>query len=80
MTLAQFAGLASAIVGTTGTVVLFFSSYTLEPLQGGTFGSAALNAANSAIRTANAKRVRCQRIGLIFLCTSFIIQAVTVFL
>ncbi len=80
MTHAQLAGLASAILGAIGTVVLFFNSYALQPFQGGIFGSDALTASNNAIRTANTKRIVRQRIGLAFLCVSFAIQAVTVFL
>lgn len=66
MTHAQLAGLASAILGTIGTVGLFFNSWALPPLQGGIFRSDALTASNNAIRTANAKRVVRQRIGLAF--------------
>lgn len=80
MTHAQLAGLASAILGAIGTVVLFFNSYALQPFQGGIFGSDVLTALNNAIRTANAKRVVRQRIRLAFLCVSFAIQAVAVFL
>jgi hypothetical protein len=42
VTHAQLAGLASAILGAIGTVVLFFNSYALQPFQGGIFGSDAL--------------------------------------
>jgi len=70
----QLAGLASAILGAIGTVVLFFNSYALQPFQGGIFGSDALTASNNAVRTANAKRV------VRLLCVSFAIQAVAVFL
>lgn len=80
MTHAQLAELASAILGAIGTVVLFFNSYALQPFQGGIFGSDDLTASNNAIRTANAKRVVRQRIGLAYLCASFAIQAVAVFL
>ena len=51
MTHAQLAGLASAILGAIGTVVLFFNSYALQPFQGGIFGSDALTASNNAVRT-----------------------------
>jgi hypothetical protein len=57
-----------------------FNSYALQPFEGGIFGSDALTASNNAIRTANAKRVVRQRIGFAFLCVSFAIQAVAVFL
>jgi hypothetical protein len=80
VTYAQLAGLASAILGTMGTVVLFFNSYALQPFEGGVFGSDALTASNNAVRTANAKRVVRQRIGLASLCVSFAVQAVAVFL
>lgn len=74
MTFAQYAGLASAIFGVIGTIVLYFSSYSMEPLQGGTFGSDDLTEYNKSIKRKNVKRLKSQRIGLFFLCLSFVVQ------
>ncbi|WP_277810044.1 hypothetical protein [Chromohalobacter canadensis] len=80
MTHVQIAGLVSAILGTIGTVILFLASYALQPFIGGFFGSEKVNKRNEDIKVKNANRIRFQRIGLAFLCGSFFIQAVAVFL
>ncbi len=80
MTNAQIAGLASAILGAIGTIILFFASFSLQPLGGATFGGPALTASNEKIKAKNASRIWRQRIGLALLCGSFFIQAVAVFL
>lgn len=80
MTEGQIAGLASAILGTIGTVILFFASHALQPFEGGGLGSEEVNKHNEEVKVRNASRIRFQRIGLAFLCGSFSIQAVAVFL
>jgi hypothetical protein len=80
MTGAQYAALSSAALGAIGTIILFFSSYSLQPLEGGVFGSDALTKYNNDIKIKNANRLLRQRIGFAFLCLSFAVQAVSVFL
>lgn len=80
MNQAQIAGLASATIGAVGTVILFFASYSVQPLEGAPFGSPILDEWNGKIKAKNASRVLCQRVGLAFLCASFAVQAVAVFL
>jgi hypothetical protein len=80
MTYAQYAGLFSAALGAIGTAFLFFSSYSLQPVEGGVFGSDALTEYNNRIKAKNVSRLLSQKIGFGFLCVSFVIQAVTVFL
>ena len=80
MTGAQIANLAAAILGASGTIVLFFGSYALQPFDGGVFGSEALTASNNEIRIANRWRIVRQRIGLTLLCASFAVQAGAVLL
>jgi hypothetical protein len=80
MTCAQYAGLFSAALGAIGTAFLFFNSYSLQPLEGGIFGSDALTEYNKSIKRKNASRLLQQKIGFGFLCVSFVIQVVAVFL
>lgn len=80
MTAMQYAGLGSAALGAIGTIVLFFSSYTFKPLQGGVFGSPAITEFNNHIKIENCRRDKWQKTGLVFLCLSFVVQAVAVFL
>jgi hypothetical protein len=48
MTGAQYAGLSSAALGAIGTTALFFSSYALQPLEGGVFWKRRLNRAQQS--------------------------------
>lgn len=80
MTHVQIAGLVSAILGTIGTVILFFASHALQPFEGGVHGGEEVNKHNEEVKIRNASRIRFQRIGLAFLCGSFSIQAVAIFL
>jgi len=80
MIVAQYAGLSSAAFGAIGTTILFFSSYALQPLEGGIFGSDDLTEYNNRIRAKNLNRLRRQKIGFAFLCVSFIVQAIACFL
>lgn len=72
------ANLISAIFGMTGTVILFLSSYVLEPFQGGVFGSKEVYDWNDRVRSRNRRRKIIQKIGLAFLCLSFVVQFVAV--
>lgn len=80
MTLTQIAGLVPPVLGTIGTLILFRASYALQSFAGGVFGSDHLTKYNEEIKAKNASRIRCQRVGLAFLCGSFFIQVVAVFL
>ena len=80
MTGAQYAGLGSATLGAIGTIILFFGSYSIQPLEGASFGSDTLTEYNNRIKAKNANRLLRQRIGLGFLCLSFTVQAAAVFL
>lgn len=80
MTLIQYEGLAVALLGAIGTIILFFNTYSLEPLQGGIFGSLELDENNKKIKNKNLNRIFFQKIGLGFLCASFIVQAISIFL
>ncbi len=80
MTGAQYAGLSSAALGAIGTAILFFSSYALQPLEGGIFGSDALTEHNNRIRAKNVDYLRRQKLGFAFLCISFVVQAIDCFL
>ena len=72
----QWVELASAVVGSAGTLILFFSSYALEPFSGGVFGSPAVTAENDRIRKSNRLRKRWQQVGLLLLLASFLLQVV----
>lgn len=76
----QWTGLMSAMFGAAGTIVLFLSSYSLQPFEGATFGGPETNAENAKIRVANAKRVRNQRYGLVLLLCSFVLAGASVLL
>ncbi len=80
MTGVQYAGLGSATLGAVGTIVLFFSSYAFKPLEGGVFGSPTITESNNRIKTENRRRDKWQKAGLVFLCLSFVVQAIAVFL
>lgn len=76
MSLTQVNGLVSATFGVIGTIILFLASYSLQPFEGAVFGSDQLTEWNEKIKAKNASRVWRQRVGLAFLCLSFVIQAV----
>ena len=80
MTSTQCAGLISAALGAIGTLILFLGSYSLQPLEGGIFGSPEITEHNERIKAKNARRLVWQRIGLTFLCASFVVQAGAVIL
>jgi hypothetical protein len=66
--------LLSAALGIIGTLVLFYSSYALQPLSGSYFGGPETAERDSRISKKNKARVIWQRVGLAFLCASFVVQ------
>lgn len=80
MTFIQWVQLGAAISGATGTIILFCSSYSLEPYEGGVMGSPEVYEYNELVKSSNRVRLRNQRIGLGLLCFSFVLQAFAVFL
>ena len=80
MTAVQCANLLSALLGASGTIFLFFGSYAFQPLEGAPFNSPEVEQWNACIKTKNHVRKTRQKIGLGLLCTSFAVQALTVFL
>jgi hypothetical protein len=78
MTPDKYAALASTALGAIGTMILFFSSYTLESFAGAPFGSQELVTKNEGIRAKNASRTRWQRAGFLILCASFVVQAMSI--
>jgi hypothetical protein len=76
----QYATLLSAILGVLGTIALFSSTYTLQPLEGAPFNGPILQSHNTRVVHKNAARLLWQRIGLGLLCLSFLAQAAIAFL
>jgi hypothetical protein len=54
--------------------------YAFQPKEGGVFGSDAITEFNNRIDTQNRRRDKWQKIGLGFLCLSFLVQGAAVFL
>jgi hypothetical protein len=77
---AQLVVVLSAVLGIAGTVILFFGTYGLEPLEGGVFGSPEVQEWNERVKAKNAARVIRQRVGLGLICFSFVFQGAAVFL
>lgn len=71
----QYINMAPGIIGAIGTTVIYFNSYSMQPLEGGVFGGPELSAYNDDIKRKNTKRLIFQRIGLAFLFASFVFQA-----
>lgn len=80
MTVAQCLALASAILGAGGTSLIFIGSYAFEPMQGAVFYGPEVARWNEATGRRNIIRKWEQRVGLMLLCISFIVQAASVFL
>lgn len=72
----QYINMAPSVLGAIGTIIIYFNSYSMQPLEGGVFGSPELSAHNNNIKRKNTKRLISQRIGLVFLFASFVFQAV----
>jgi len=72
---AQWINLASALLGVIGTIIMYRSSYSVESLETpGAFAEQVMPEIQR-IKTANAKRMRWQRVGLGFLCAAFVLRA-----
>lgn len=80
MTPANLMNLLSAILGAIGTLILFANSYALQPLEGAVWGGDEVTAENDRIKAQNLKRLKMQRVGLVFVCLAFCSQAASVFL
>jgi hypothetical protein len=78
MTPDKYAALASTALGAIGTMILFLSSYMLEPFVEAPFGTEELAKQNEGIRAKNESRTRWQRVGFAILCASFIVQAMSI--
>jgi hypothetical protein len=76
MTLSHYLGVISAVLGAVGTGALFLGSWVFEPLEGGVFGSEALNRHNDQVRARNRRRTLTQRGGLVLLMIGFILQGI----
>jgi hypothetical protein len=76
MTPHQWAELAAAVLGATGTLILFVTSYVDRPLEGAVWGGPMVTAANENIRAEDAWNRRWQRAGIGLLMLSFIVQIV----
>ncbi|MDE2174889.1 MAG: hypothetical protein KGJ54_06345 [Betaproteobacteria bacterium] len=59
-------------------IILFLSSYSLEPMQGNVFREA-VEEANRMAERSNARRRRWQRFGLVLLALSFLLQGASAF-
>lgn len=76
----QLTGVASAALGVGGTVILFFSTFGVLPLEGAPFNGPILQAANARIKARNRLRLVGQRAGLTLLLLGFAGQAWAEFL
>jgi hypothetical protein len=76
LSLAQDENTASAAFGALGTLVLFASSWSDEPREGGVFGGPILDAWNKKVDARNKRRRIYQRIGLGFLMIAFVLQGI----
>ena len=79
MTKGHWISLASAALGALGTVILFRSSYAMEPMEGAPFNSDPLMASNAEVKRRNRRRHRWQLAAIALLCLSFIAQGIAVF-
>lgn len=76
--ISRYLNLVGLLLGFLGTIVLVRFSYSLQPFEGGFFGSVELDAYNKGIAAANERRMRWQRRGLYLLSCSFLAQAAAV--
>lgn len=66
--------LISAVLGATGTAVLFKGSFAFEPIPGMSWGGPDLAQYNLGIIANNKRRLNLQRAGLVLLLISFFVQ------
>ena len=79
MTPGRLINLAAAVLGAIGTIILFSTSWSLQPLGGAQLGSDQLVKDNEGIRAKNAARALWQRVGLGLILASFVMQGVAQF-
>ena len=80
MTADQYVTLLSASSGAAGTFILFRATYAFEPLSGGVFGGPEIDKWNARVRADNKRRAFLQKLGLVLLGLSFVVQAASAFL
>jgi hypothetical protein len=79
MTPGRWINLVAAALGAIGTIILFFKSWTLEPLGGGFFGGPQFEQHRADVTARNAARMCWQRIGIGLILASFVVQGVAQF-
>jgi len=65
---------ASSSIGFLGTLIMFLNGNTSIPFEGAVFGSESVNEANKIIRRKNKRIQVFQRIGMLLLTASFLLQ------
>ena len=71
--------LAAAALGAIGAIILFLSSWSLEPHGGGFFAGPTYEQDTAALNARNAARMRWQRVGLGLILASFVLQGIAQF-
>jgi hypothetical protein len=79
MTPGRWINLVAAALGALGAIILFFKSWTLEPLGGGSFGGPQFEKHRADVKARNAARIRWQRVGLVLILASFVVQGAAQF-
>lgn len=79
MSIAAQLNLVSAIFGVIGTLILYKNSYALEPSEGATFNSDAVEAHNKIIKARNLKRLQHQKAGLLCILAGFVLAGLAQF-
>lgn len=69
--------IASSVIGFTGTIIMFFNSYSLKPTEGAVWGGPEIDKHNKKIDKENRKMVIMQKIGLGLLTLSFLCQGIS---
>jgi hypothetical protein len=80
MSAIQLMSLTAAAAGILGTALLFLGTYGFEPREGAAFYGPILEKWNKGVESRNATRRRQQRIGLVLLGVSFLLQGAVAFL
>ncbi|WP_210507404.1 hypothetical protein [Pantoea ananatis] len=68
---------AATLIGLTGTLIMFFNSYSLLPYEGATFGSDEIIEHNRKVRIKNQRMLVRQKIGIGLLTFSFLVQLIS---
>lgn len=72
---ARLINLMGLLLGFVGTIIMARFSYSLQPFEGGSWGSPEVSTANEQIAAQNAMRARWQRRGMYILSLAFLAQA-----